>query len=312
VSDEPTDETAIDEHEAHLLKVLGNILIVSANEAFVIAQMEAFDLFDPRPATLRLGESTTLSERVHGLVQALGGPPQLIYRNEGGQAATYDTYAAAAVREILSSFDRARTSVLRTHIYSVGSSLLSQVPDVMQLPSDPKVREAIIAETRSRFWEHAETSFIRLASYWDRIGQLLAFAFFNIRQYERDVFDSVMDRIRSNVAPVDDRLALSPQWQRLRAYQTSEKTEGLRWLIRRRNLLIHSLHLEPMKNTDEDDPIFRSTFNHLDVSARDKLRVGTQKAELQLLHLHLRTAADLFADVIGLGLMLFGRDYSGP
>lgn len=59
----------------------------------------------------------------------------------------------------------------------------------------------IYARALSRsFWDALEIATIRLASYWDRVGQLLDFVFFNIRQYERDGFPVVLERIKKNFA----------------------------------------------------------------------------------------------------------------
>jgi hypothetical protein len=114
------------------------------------------------------------------------------------------------------------------------------------------------------FWEHAEASYLRLASFWDRIGQLLDFVFFNIRQYERDGFSAVLSRIRSNYVPLFLDLDFSGPWNNLWNYQKSENVDGLGWLIRRRNLLVHSLHLGPIEVGEKENAIFALAFNHLD------------------------------------------------
>jgi len=98
------------------------------------------------------------------------------------------------------------------------------------------VRTGLLAYMTEVFWEHAEISYIRLASFWDRIGQFLDFVFFIIRQYKSDGFPSVMDRIHSNYMRLIPELASSSFWTELRKYQTSEKTDGFQWLVRRRNL----------------------------------------------------------------------------
>jgi hypothetical protein len=140
---------------------------------------------------------------------------------------------------------------------------------------------------------------MRLAAYWDRVGQILDFAFFRIRQYERDGFSAVMDRIQNNWATFDHKLRDSKSWQSLRAYQTSEQVDGLKWLLRRRNLLVHSLSLRPIE-PDEIDPIFESAFNHIDAAIKRKLAPGNMQEELGYLHTHLSIATKLFTDILSI------------
>jgi hypothetical protein len=181
-------------------------------------------------------------------------------------------------------------------------STLAERPDDFRIADDGEMRIAIEVEMRERFWEHTETSFIRLASHWDRVGQLLDFAFFNIRQYERDGFAAVMDRIRSNILPVTAALANHQAWRRLRQYQTSEQPDGLKWLIRRRNFVVHSLHLSPPPPDRNEDPIFAVAYNHLDVAIKERLKPGSPKEELDLLHVQLQKAAGLFESAIDVAL----------
>jgi hypothetical protein len=193
--------------------------------------------------------------------------------------------------------------VLRARIYLVGAEFIRGYPETVNLPPTEALREAIIDDIADRFWEHAETSFIRLASYWDRIGQILDFAFFNVRQYERDGFASVITRIARNAAVVSEPLRTSPSWARLQAFVRSQQPDGLDWLLRRRNLVIHSLHLAPA-SAKREDPIFRSAYNHLDVAAREKLRVGTPAEELSILHAHVAAAVELFSDIVNVALLV--------
>jgi hypothetical protein len=100
-------------------------------------------------------------------------------------------------------------------MFLVGSGMHERMPEVLNLPPDKEFRDLLVKRVNAAFWEHAETSFIRLASYWDRIGQLLDFVFFGIRQYERDGFPSVMDRIQNNWAAVDPALREMAAWKAL-------------------------------------------------------------------------------------------------
>jgi len=292
-----------DEDESEkLATVLGNVLMQSFNEGLVLAQLEGFKFFKPMPAEIPFGEGTLLDSRLSKLSVALGGPPRVIFVKEDGSPEQYDTYTSSAIGEIINCFLRARTSVCRTHLYFIGSSLIKTQPELIKLPKDPNISRILIERTEESFWEHAETSCIRLASFWDRMGQLLDFVFFNIRQYERDGFPAVLDRIRTNVLPMSLAIQESQAWPRIRKYQTSEEPSGLKWLLQRRNLLIHSLHLSPMRGNQED-PIFTSEYNHLESNAKEKLRLKDKEWELNQIHEHLKTASALFSDSIELALL---------
>jgi hypothetical protein len=133
------------------------------------------------------------------------------------------------------------------------------------------------------------------------LGQLLDFAFFNIRQYERDGFPAVVDRIAANYVPLSPRLSESSSWQAVRSYQTSEKADGLKWLLRRRNLIIHSLHLRARPvDSEAGDPLFDAAYNHLEQSMQRRLATGSRDEELAQLHRHLTQAASLFGYVLTL------------
>ena len=274
----------------------------SVNEGLVLAQLEAFEFFKPMPSPIPLGEGTLLETKLDELSATLGGSARTLIAKEGDDPARYDTYVDAAIGEIVSAFMRARTSVCRTHLYFIGSSLIELHPECMNLPEDANVRRSLTGPVEASFLEHAETSCIRLASFWDRMGQLLDFIFFNIRQFERDGFPSVLDRIKINILPISPALRNSQSWARIRKYQTSEETGGLKWLVRRRNLLVHSLHLSPMREIQEDQ-IFASAYNHLEESVKEKLRPGDKEWELNQMHEHLNAAASLFLDNVELALL---------
>ncbi|MGY4600379.1 hypothetical protein ACVWXL_008125 [Bradyrhizobium sp. GM22.5] len=141
-----------------------------------------------------------------------------------------------------------------------------------------------------------KAAYIRLYSFWDRVGQVLDFSFFNIRKFDQNGFTAVMDHIHSNAVPMDMRLKSSPSWKRLRTFQTSEKEDGLKWLLQRRNLVVHSLHLHPVGT--EDDGVFKSQFNHLDAAHREKLRPREPSEEVALLMGQLEKASTHFRDFL--------------
>jgi len=287
------------ENSSKLAEDLSNLLHLTVNEDILLKRMQ--DYFKPRPASLveTDDEREQLEARLSTLSAKLGGPPDVVVtEDEAVLSGRYDTYGMVAIQEALSMFHRSRRTVCRSHLFFIGSHLVEQHPDWWIPPL--KVEEANQTAERLRdcFWDEIEIAYIRIASFWDRVGQLLDFIFFNIRQYERDGFSTVMDRINVNHVRLYPHLRSSPAWEHLRSYQVSETTTGLKWLIRRRNLLIHSLHLRALTQSPDDDPIFIGAYNHIEESVRNKLKPGSTQDELGYVHSHLASAANLFHDVI--------------
>lgn len=289
-----------EEKTDRIVEILGNALSFTVNEAVVIQQLEEF--FSPKPAALATtkDEQKKIEKRILNLQRKLGGPPKLIITFPDEETPVYDTYPMAALNEIISTYHRCRRSICRTYMYCISIGLFEKIPGVLNLPDNEEENNTLKEVFVDRFWEHAETSYIRLASLWDRIGQLLDFVFFNIRQFEREGFPSVISRIKSNYIPMNKKLSESENWKKLNAYQSSEKKDGLAWLLRRRNLLVHSLHLRAFIESDGQDPIYICEYNHLDEKMRNKLAPGTMEEELNYLHTHLSIAVNLFDDVLGL------------
>jgi len=275
-----------------ILTVLSHAVSHVSNEALILLQFEAIQK-EPFPQLWPPGDNGQFSKRMDRVAEHLGGPLDAYLVREGGQVPPADHYPPAALHEAVAVFARARKSVLRALMFSAGSQLLAENPDLMDLPDDPAVTSAFVSQSQSAFWEHAEAAYIRLYSFWDRVGQVLDFAFFNIRKFDQNGFNSVMDRIHVNAVPMDGRLRGSGSWKRLRAFQCSEKEDGLKWLLQRRNLIIHCLHLHPIEPVQED--VFNSQFNHLDVAHREKLRPRSPRDEVDLLVGQLDRAAGLFS-----------------
>jgi hypothetical protein len=273
-------------------RVLAATVDYVGKEPIVLAYLEQY--FSPPPASL----ANDLDQRLNLLAERLGGPPRLIIRGKDEPKPRYDAYPAAAIHEVISMFHRARRSVTRAQMSLIGCSLLREKPEVISIPPEGGVRAAFLNEVESAFWELAEIVYIRLASYWDRVGQLLDFAFFGIR-HEREGFTAVVERVQNNLVDVDTVLRALPAWKSLRAFQTSEKEDGLQWLLRRRNLLIHRLYLRPI-HEPEDQVVFDSEINHIDEVLQKKLSPGTPPEELDRMHWQLQKAAELFPSVIEL------------
>jgi hypothetical protein len=172
------------EYDDRFLKALSNVVSFVTNEAVVLAQYETVQ--EGRFAWLwPADDNGEFDERVHRVVEHLGGPSQLYVIGNDEEPPLIDNYPAAAMREAIAVFSRARKSVLRAHLFMAGSSLLAEKPGVMELPENPDVAAAFIREAQAAFWEHAEAAYIRLASFWDRVGQVLDFAFFNRKRCYR-------------------------------------------------------------------------------------------------------------------------------
>lgn len=267
-------------------------------EPLVLAYLEQY--FSPKPASLVPCDSDgkELEQWVIRLAERFGGPPRSIIRGKDEPKPRYDLYPSAAMHEVINMFHRARRSLTRAQMSLIGSHLLHEKPEVMSLPLEGGVRAQFLEAVESAFWELAEIGYIRLASYWDRVGQLLDFAFFGIRS-EREGFSAVVDRVQNNLVPVDIVLRTLPAWNSLRAFQTSEKEDGLKWLLRRRNLLVHRLYLRPIQQP-EDQEVFDSEFNHIDEALRKNLAPGTPRQEIERMHGQLQKAAELFPSVLEL------------
>lgn len=282
-----------------------------AAEQVTLALLE--DFFSPKPAKLAQSEAEvkSLDDRSSQVIQRFGGPPRvhlIIRANDGsddGKVEQFDDYPAAAIAEIVNMFHRTRRSVCRAQMLLTGSHLLHETPDLFLQKMPPDVEKDFLGAVDSSFWEHVEMAYIRVASYWDRVGQLLDFAFFSIRQFERDGFTAVVDRIHSNFAPMDAGFQNKPEWKSVRAFQTSEKEDGLKWLLRRRNLLVHSLYLRPIEENEQATDssgvaLFTSEFNHLEASLRRKLAPGSPSQEIERLNVQLQKAAELYPAILGL------------
>lgn len=292
-----TDEDA--DREDRFADAIGGALQHAANEAMVLSRLEEF--FSPKPAQLATNEeeAKALNALVDRVTTLYGGIPRLIIQGINEPKPVYDTYLSAAIHEAIEVFKRARRSLCRAQAFMIGTHMLKTNPELLTLPEDGEIRRLFESSAESVFWEHTETTFIRLAGFWDRLGQILDFAFFAIRQYERDGFSAVVDRIRANTLRMQPQLETSAAWREIWTYKKLEREEGLQWLLSRRNLLVHSLHLRPMSESQGDE-IFESAFNHLDTRLRRDLAPGESEREIQRLHVHLGRAAELLPQVLTL------------
>ncbi len=307
MAEEESGEEKLTPEQQSLVELISRVISHVANEPILFAQYEARQ-HDKFARLWPVGGGRAMQQRLDEVALHLGGPPRLYILRHGENPPPEDGFPGAALQEVLAVFERARAAVLRVHMDVVGTGMLERNPEFLPMPKD----EAAIMRKRwdEAFWEHAETAYIRLASYWDRVVQVLNFAYFNLRSFKHEGSQSVMDRIHDNVAKMDSHFAKRGCWTRLRAFQCSTKDDGYKWLQERRNLLVHSLHLQPIAPDDDSNfgeggepdsgTVFTSQFNHLDHAHRGKLRPRAPAGEVKLLMDHLDQAAKLFPDFLAL------------
>lgn len=282
MTDEETDQGNETAEQNQLVETISRLVSHVANEPILRGQYESKQS-DKFSRLFTAGFGDAMNKRLSEVALHLGGPPGLYILRPSEQPPPEDGFPGAALQEVVDVFARARVSVVRTHMSCVGIRLLKQHPEIMPISDAPDAAAALDDLWQETFWEHAEIAYIRLTSFWDRVGQVANFAFFNLRSFKHEGFQSVMDRIHDNVAKMDPNFAKRGAWQRLRTFQCSSSDDGYKWLQERRNLAIHSLHLQPIAPDDDrrlgkggesldNEAIFTSHFNHLDHAHREKLR----------------------------------------
>jgi len=252
---------------------------------------------DPQPADLFDSEEqkAKVDKKANLLCLRLGGVPEHFIIKDGAHIKDkFDEFVWTTTEEIVALFDRSKKMVVRAHCTYVTRWLLENGPELMDKPfSDEKVA-ALLTVLTEDFWQHTEHALTRLASLWDRVGQLLDYVFFNIRQYERDGFPAVFDRIKANFVFIDPAVEKTAFWSEIKRYCYSEKTSGFKWLLRRRNLLVHSMHLGARRDREKENIEIRYYYNHLEEAIVNKLGTMSFEEELAAIHGHLRIFAVLF------------------
>jgi hypothetical protein len=270
---------------------------------------KASKCFDPAPPSLFENgvAEESVKKKLASLYQKLGGVPDVFLIRKGARPTDrYDEFAWCAVNEMISLFQRARTGVVKTHSIFIAYSLISKAPSTFEASFTPEQLACLEPVVKEDFWNQAETAYIRLASLWDRAGQLLDYVFFNIRQFEYDGFSAVLDRIKANFAILDPSLERSSFWINIKTYAHSEKTDGLKWLLRRRNLLVHTLHLGDRLDRAKEEMEILYYYNHLEEATRKKLGTLPPEEELLILHGHLTSFTRLLEPLCD--LCLWGAD----
>ncbi|MEN6624729.1 MAG: hypothetical protein ABFD69_00720 [Candidatus Sumerlaeia bacterium] len=260
---------------------------------------QASQYFEPKPASLFASKEVEdrINKNFNALNRQMGGAPDIFIISEGAKMDdVYDNFCWNAIIEMTSLFWRTRNNVIKTHAYFITRSI-TESPEAIECELSQDVRAAMSFCAKEEFWNNSEIAYIRLASLWDRVGQLLDYVFFNIRQYERDGFPTVLDRIKANYVPVDKQVEKCAFWKGITNYAYNEDPYGMKWLLRRRNLLIHSIHLCEPSRADENELKLKFHYNHLAESVKNKLKAMLPHEEVNCLHNHLARFSDLFEPI---------------
>jgi hypothetical protein len=98
---------------------------------------------------------------------------------------------------------------------------------LLDLPESPEAAAQLIKQAQGAFWEHAEAAYIRLYSFWDRVGQVLDFAFFNIRKFDQNGFMHpcvpVMGQLQKEIAFVAAALRCKRVWIIIESSQRADE-----------------------------------------------------------------------------------------
>ena len=165
-----------DGDKERLARAIRDSMAYAANETRILAGFEEF--FSPRPARLWDSDEKekTFVLRIDRITKRLGGPPKYILEVQNEPQTVYDTYAIAAFKEVISVFYAARKFVCRAHMLQIGTDALRRFPEAVNTENE-EIRRMFQSNAEDAFWEHAENAFIKLCSYWDRVGQILDFIF---------------------------------------------------------------------------------------------------------------------------------------
>ena len=283
-----------------LVETLTRVMSHAANEPTLIKRMEPH--LSPRPANIYTdkADAEDLERHVHKFLNKIEPQQKIIITRDGEPLSPRDrirTYQVDISNELTDCFRVCRNAVCRLHMFYITHESVRVNRDlwVNMSEGDAMVYGDLLAKS---FWEALEIATVRLVSYWDRVGQLLDFVFFNIRQYERDGFPAVVERIKKNFAATFPDLASDASYKAFVEYANSEKPTGFKWLTRRRNLAIHSTRFRP--HEDKRDAMFEYEFNHFETRVIRDLALKSPKEELELIHEHLAKAAELFRGVFEL------------
>ena len=131
--------------------------------------------YGPRLAKLTTNkeEKDELNRKTSELVKSLGGVPNFLYRLPNEPNPVFDTYVNSAIDEFFLSYQKAREAICRAHIKFIVIDIIGKHPEYIK----KKPYKDLVGYLENLYWDMVEIAYIRLASYWDRAGQLLDYIF---------------------------------------------------------------------------------------------------------------------------------------
>src|SRR5699024_6956226 len=234
----------------------------------------------------------TAEYNVKEIRSMLGGVPELLILGRDEDKPFYDTYVDSMINELIFSIKKSYDTMVQVMIYRI-------IEYFSRYYEDQKLADLLVDIYKKEFWSHLEMAYIRLASTWDRIGRLLDFVYFNIRQYDKDGYLSTIQKINVNLIPMSVQLRQSNAWKKVWDYSKSESVNGLKWLLSRRNLIVHQISLQEIEYFDvEDTEFYHSEHNHiLENTVKKKLKPMSPNEEVTHLKKHIEITLELFEDI---------------
>lgn len=252
------------------------------------------------PQLVDSSRESEVENKLDSISKAMGGVPKTFLMPEDGPQPTFDTFLDSAIDEIIKIYWRARKYVLYAKLYQLSEKFQGLHHEQLTGSYTKDELETLNKLVLEEFYDKAEIAFIRIASFWDRVGQLLDYVFFNIRQYEREVFPLVVERIQQNYANYHKSIDVAECWKRIAKFKNSDKHDGFQWLQSRRNILIHSLHLSVPDESDDTKLEYLCTKDHIKEKQVKKLQAKEPSDEMEILIKQLYMASMLFIDVLDL------------
>jgi len=234
----------------------------------------------------------TAEDNVKEIRSMLGGVPELLILGRDEDKPFYDTYVDSMMNELIFSIKKSYDTMVQVILYR-------RIEYFSRYYEDQKLADLLVDIYKKEFWSHLEMAYIRLASTWDRIGRLLDFVYFNIRQYDKDGYLSTIQKINVNLIPMSVQLRQSNAWKKVWDYSKSESVNGLKWLLSRRNLIVHQISLQEIEYFDvEDTEFYHSEHNHiLENTVKKKLKPMSPNEEVTHLKKHIEITLELFEDI---------------